>query len=188
MKIQVKNNRKITTFLILGILFLAALTGGSFYYMYHFQVGLFTPKKQSTSTEQQAPAIINYNPTTDQEKSAGNAIKDQTPPENTPTPTPPQGKVTVPLEITTASQNEAVVYVRSVIHTTTSQGSCTLTMKGPDDKVYSATATVQPLSSSSTCAGFNIQTSALSIGKWDIVINFNNNDATGTGRSSIEVK
>lgn len=188
MKIRTKKNHKKAVLLIVGILLLVAIAAGSFFYMRHFQVGLFTPKKQTTSSEQREPNMINYGPVTDQEKSAGNTIKEQTSSTPPQAPSPSQGKTTVPLEITSASQNGSVVYVRSVIHTTTSQGSCSLTMKGPNDKVYTATATVQPLSSTSTCAGFNIQTSALSLGQWNITINFDNDNTAGSGQSTVEVK
>jgi hypothetical protein len=189
MKIRTKKNNKKTTLLILGALLLVAIACSTFYYMHHFQVGLFTPKKQAISSQQKSPAIVNYGSTTDQEKSAGNAIKEQTSSSaSSSTPAPSQGKTTIPIEITTASQSGSVVYVRSVIHTTTSQGSCSLTMKGPNDKVYTATAPVQPLSSTSTCAGFNIQASSLSSGQWGITINFSNDSTTGSGQSSIEVK
>lgn len=108
--------------------------------------------------------------------------------EQPPAPTPqPSGKSKVTAAITAANQNGSTVQIRSIIYSVTSSGTCTLTLtKG--SSIVTKTAPVQAISSSSTCQGFDIPSSELSAGQWQIVLHFENDSLTGDATGSVSVE
>jgi cytoskeletal protein RodZ len=90
---------------------------------------------------------------------------------------------TLGVTITTVQPGQTV-YIRAVIDSVISPATCTLTMTGPNGKTYSATASVQPMASSSTCQGFNIPMTSLMSGSWKITIVAT--DGANTGSATTE--
>lgn len=161
-------------------------------YMYYTKSGLFATSSQ--------PTLINYGPATSEEIKAGEEIKQQTPEtagdknpgtgsDPTPTPTPGENnaKSTVSVEITAANQSGNTVYIRTLIQSLASSGSCTLNITGSAGKTYSATAKTQTGPSTSTCMGFDVPVSALSAGIWSIAINYEDSVSKGSASKEITV-
>lgn len=115
---------------------------------------------------------INTEKPTDEQIKAGNDTKTDTiennSSKNPETPTSPEKMPA--LTITAANQNGATVQVRTLIDSVINSGTCTLVMTQGQSSI-TRTANVQALSSSSTCMGFDVQTSDLpQSGEWAIVI------------------
>lgn len=163
-----------TGFTILGIVVFAGVA--VLLYAYSFKKGPFAePAPQDTTT-----GSINYNPPTSEEKAVGESIKNRA---NQAPDTPPSvtngAKTAVVMDITALSQESDVLYIRTIIRTLTSSGTCTLSMSGPGGKTYQATANVQAGPNSSTCQGFNVPVTQLSSGAWKLTITFENSSQKG---------
>ena len=92
------------------------------------------------------------------------------------------------LRITSASQNDDQVVIRILIPVLTGSGTCELTMDGPNGAIFNSSASVQALSSSSTCEGFNVPTAQLANGTWKITVELNNEKLSGSDTSEVTVK
>jgi cytoskeletal protein RodZ len=187
MKIKTKKkkslNKKIPV-IILVILLLAV--GGTLVYVYAFHGTLFG---QSKTTSPATTPETKTNSTDDQ-KSAGDSIKqtsvNSTQPTTTGTSDSTTGKTSTNVTITTAEQAGSTYQIRAQISAITNTGTCTLTLtKG--STVVTKTASVQALASTSTCEGFNIDTSELSSGNWQLLLKFENDSLTGSASQTITV-
>jgi len=137
---------------------------------------------------------INYSAPSNEEKSTGDAIKQQNASEgapsqqSTPSTSPSDSNSVVGMDITALNQSSGTLYARALIQTITSEGTCTLTASGPDGGTYTATASVQAGPSSSTCQGFDIPVSSLSPGSWSVTISFQNNALRGSSTKSVVIQ
>jgi len=160
---------------------------------YHYHVGPFSSSATSS---------VDLNPATDEQKKSGTTSKQQsiessdnkqgvTGSDQPPAPAaqPDGSKSKVETIITAANQNGATLQIRSLISTVTNDGTCTLALTNSSSQQIVKTSGVQALSTSSTCKGFDIPTSDLSIGEWQAVISYESNTLTGTTSSkSIDIK
>lgn len=154
----------------------------------------FAVKPTETSTPDDSS--VNYSEASDGQKKAGEQIKENSVnPDDASKPNtsgsdqsePPvasdNGKSTVNATMTAANQNGSLLQIRFDISAVTSAGTCTLTLKKGSSTV-TKTAGVQALAGSSTCKGFDVQTSELSSGTWQLSLHFENDnfvaDTTGT--------
>jgi hypothetical protein len=189
MKITQSNNTKrITVISIAAILILSALGTAAAYY---YKAGPFTPNVDDS---------INLDKPSEDELKSGSDAKQQTvdsdenknQPGSDPAPNPQpienSNKKSVHAEITAANQDESSLHIRTLIQTVASSGTCTLVMTGPQGKAYTAEAAVQPLPSSSTCKGFDIPLSNLSLGIWTIKVDFNNDELTASVNKEVTIK
>lgn len=135
---------------------------------------------------------INYNTPSQEETSMGNSIKDssQAAVESNQAPSPiPSGGgslLSVGMEVTAANQNGDTLYIRTLIQTVTSSGTCTLIMSGPGS--YATNSGVQALPSTSTCTGFNVPISSLSAGTWTISVSFTNGVVRASTSKEVSVQ
>lgn len=104
-----------------------------------------------------------------------------------PTPDPNGGKPVVGMEITAANQSDGTFNVRTLIQTVTSSGTCSLRMTGPNGNIYTATADVQAMPSSSTCKGFDVSTANLMAGDWTVSVAFENDELKGTASKEVTI-
>lgn len=147
----------------------------------------------SHTTPTQPTPAINYNPPTSEEKSAGDATKNSNTPSQSSTSTTPQtqptpgSKTTVPVTITATNVSSSLFQIRALIESTTSTGTCTLSMQGPNGKTYSATAGIQVGPNSATCQGFDVPTSSLSSGNWQATITFTSDTQTGSASKAVAI-
>lgn len=187
MKIK-KQKKKSNKKLLLGSLAIVLLIIGlAFWYASANKLWFFADTNKS----------INYGPATEDEKKAGEDVKNSnageqnkpTNPDQSPPTTPNNdGTNNVGVKITAANQDGMTFYVRALIQTVTSSGTCTLTMAGPSNKAYSATAAVQALPSTTTCAGFNIPVSSLAPGNWTVTVNFENSNLKGSVSQEVSIQ
>jgi len=109
----------------------------------------------------------------------------KTPENNESSTTKNEDKIAV--TITSVSNDDDVLKVRSLIEAITSSGTCTLTLTKEDSKL-TKTSGIQALPSSSTCKGFSIPTTELSRGTWSLALSVISEGKTGSTTTSFEVK
>lgn len=86
-----------------------------------------------------------------------------------------RGRVTV--SITAANINDSTLQVRGLINSVVNSGSCVLEISGgSENKEF--TANVQPGPSTSTCQGFDIDTSELGSGTRTLVLKYDSGDSS----------
>ena len=176
-------NKKLIVALIIGTLLVVSVAIAVYAYM-----------SRQTAPPSNTQSTVNYSAPSEEEVTTGEDIKKNSEtapgsdPSPEPSPTTPGGKATVPMSITATSQDVSAVHVRALIETITASGSCTLTMQGPNSKTYTATAGVQPSSSTTTCKGFDIPISSLSVGQWSVLIVFENDTLKSSAAANFEVK
>ena len=147
--------RKLILITIITIIFL----GLFFVTLEKLQVTNFINQpKTIESTDVQS--TIDNNPPTAEQKAAGELRKAET---NNPTVNSDLG-----LSITSINISDDSIQLRSVINGAISNdGSCTLELS-KDDIIVSKTSGTYALPNSSTCKGFDINKSELSVGLWHI--------------------
>lgn len=183
--VATKSNKKdIKKIVLISVAIVVLAASGVFAYRHFTQ-------KPAASTD---TGSVNYDPPTQEEKSTGDAIKeqglsgsDQAPQPTTPA-SPSDTHSTVGMDITALNQASGTLYIRTLIQAVTSSGKCYLTMKGPDGKAYSASVGVQAGPSSSTCAGFDIPVSSLDSGTWSVSITFENDTLRGAATKDVAVQ
>lgn len=186
-----KSNKKKLIIITFGLVLLAFVSG----------VGYYLWSRQEPSSES-----TNLGPATAQEKADGDAAKkktidasssesDNSSSEKTTPDTNAQGsavqpstpQAAVPIRVTAKSQNGNLYQLRTQIDGLFSTGLCTLTItKG--QQTVTKTASIQALAQTSTCQGFDIATSELSPGMWNIQLSFTSDQSRGSIVDTIEVK
>lgn len=179
MQINKNNKRKI----VLIVTLVAVCAAGIVYSAYALKIPPFAQRDNRT---------INLDKPTEEEVQAGIDIKNKSNGDNSQTgsdPALPPKEITdssnksVNVAITAANIEGSTLRIRTLIQYVTSTGNCTLTLTGPQQKIYSATANVQALPSSSTCRGFDVPLSDISSGEWKIELNFVDNNIIGSSSS-----
>lgn len=187
MKIKTKKSRKKP--IIITIATLLLLVGGATVFTYSQKLGPFEEKEYSTKSASSDEKKTGQNTKKESlEKSEAQKGSTGSDPAPAPTPSTDGGKSTVGMEITAANQNGGTFNVRTLIQMVTSTGICSLRMTGPNGNVYTATADIQALPSSSTCKGFDIPTANLSSGDWTVAVSFENEEVKGTATKEVEIK
>lgn len=142
---------------------------------------------------------INYQaPTSDQIKNGDDIKKQSLDNQNKPgasgsdqpsNPTPnDNGKSTVEVDITAANQNGSTFQIRSLISALDNGGTCTLSLTRSGYSTVTKTASVQNLSNSSTCAGFDIPVSELTSGDWNAILSYSSSTLQGSSSQTITVR
>lgn len=190
MKIKKKNGINVKrNVLVVGLILL--IVSAFLFYTYTKSVSLFGWHPFDTSKDGGA---VNYNKPTDDQKQAGDTIKEQSvgktdanTSDNPPSPEPrANDKSIVDVTITAKNKNGSLLQIRSLIGTISSSGTCTLTLtKG--SAVITKTAGIQPQASESTCRGFDVALSELSSGTWQINLQFENDSLQGGAKDSVAI-
>jgi|GEM_PF-391208 len=194
---RIKTRKTSKKLFIIGIIVgILLLLGGATAYFYKTHSNLFgwQPFPEPTTSG------INYNKPTEDQTKAGDAAKQNTATQGTfkpttgsgsdqpPTPTPqPNGKSTVNVIITAANQNGSLLQIRSLISTVTNSGTCTLTLTRQGGTV-TKTAAIQAQSTTSTCQGFDISTSEVTSGVWQLSLHFENSTLVGGASQTVTVQ
>ena len=91
--------------------------------------------------------------------------------------------------ITSTSQTEDTVRIRTLIDTVTSTGECTLeaTNNQTSAKIIKNTD-IQALPNGSTCRGFDVTKSEMTTGSWTVVVTSSIDDKSGLDKTKVEVK
>lgn len=112
---------------------------------------------------------INYDQPTSEQVDAGNTVKKSTI-DTDKAQTPAGSSAPVPITTTATAISPEKVSLRFMIDGL-HKGSCSITLTGPNGATVSALADTQLLANTSTCQGFDIDTSRLSTGKWAYTMN-----------------
>lgn len=183
---KVKNNKnKKTTLVVVSLILLVIISG----VVYATSQGFFNQKSNSKAT-------INLGPATDEEKKEGNNTKSSTVnPEdassgstkNTDPHSQPPTPSTVSVQTSVSSQNGTTYQLRYLIESVLNGATCTLTLKN-GSIVVTKTSKTQALPQSSTCQGFDIPTSELNPGTWEMTLVVAGENVTGSTSSTIKVQ
>lgn len=184
MKIKTRQNqnKKVTWAIIIGLILLSVATGALYYTgTWPFRNADKELLEQQKRTGEQIKSDV-----IDQDNSG----KETTGSDATPSPTPSTtgGKASVASYNSSLSQDTNGVYIRSVIQTVTSSGTCTLKMTGPNGTTYTDTSEVQAMPSFTSCKGFDVPRSKLAAGAWTITVSFENDELVSSYTTSVEVK
>lgn len=165
---NMKHRSKKTTLVLLlstAILLLAVAAA-----LYHYKRGPFTVKTTDN------PVGINYTAPTKDQVNSGVAAKEDfnTRPteasQNTTTPTQGDQSTTVSTVISSSNITANTLSVRTIIQVIDNAGNCTLTLSKSGEQSVSQTAATQTMGSYTTCKGFDIDTSQLARGEWQITV------------------
>lgn len=170
-------------------------------YVYAFNGSLFGWKSpQSTTSGSDA---VDYGPATSEQQKSGaqtksssvNNSSDSSKPStnnsdtpSAPTPIPDSSKKSVQVAITAANQNGAILQIRTQINAVEDTGKCTLTLTKTGQPPVTKTADVQAYASISTCMGFDVPVSELSVGTWQALISYDSTTLTGSVSKFIAIK
>ena len=91
------------------------------------------------------------------------------------------------ISITSAQELDDIVRIRTLISDITSDGTCNLLVTS-NGKTYTDAADVQALANSSTCKGFEVPTSSLPSGTWNITVDYTVNDIRSSDTWKLEVE
>lgn len=190
MKLQNKQNHKKS--IIVAVISLVLLTGSVLAYIYVFNGSLL-------GWEKPRPAKVNdvdYNKPTTEQQDAGKDIESRNSsddPNQVGSDKAPQSssngntKAETAVTVTSSGQNGNVLQVRALISALANSGTCTITLTNKTNTV-TKTAQVQSLPSSSTCKGFDIPTTELSVGNWQYSLLFENETMKGSTGGSVTIQ
>jgi len=139
-----------------------------------------TPINSSESTDNK----VNLDPPTQEQKDAAGDQKKQ----SLDKPTSQNTTSTLPVIITAANQNKdsSTLQIRTLIENVTSTGSCTLTLI-KDGQTISKSSSIQAGPNNSTCQGFDVALSELSLGTWSIRVDVASGQQSGTASSEVTI-
>lgn len=184
-----KNIKKVVILLALATL-LVTLISGIILEKLHI-INLFnSTTSQQTTPEPLNSTKIDTNPATNEQINNGNTTK-TSPKSDTPQqPTVTDGntKKAVSLTISSVNQNGSTLQIRVLVGADENTGTCTLTLSSAGRSTVTETAGTQALASTSTCKGFDVPTSELSIGTWHALISYESPDLTGTVSQDVVIK
>ena len=91
------------------------------------------------------------------------------------------------ISITGTNQSPTTFSVRTVIDKVIGSGTCTITLTHQTTKVTHM-VDIQPLATTSTCKGFDIPLSQLSVGTWETSITFSGGGFSGSTTTQVEIR
>lgn len=165
-KITEKNNKKaIFVSIIILIAIISVVSGGIFWKQSQKPDQKPKEKKDSYTVEEK----IDYKPPTEKQIEAGEDKKEAVHEEVKNSPN---------LTITAAGINQNVLQVRVVINDIISNnGTCNLTLTNSTGEIIESEVSTSALPNASTCAGFDIDATNITSGKWtvDVSVSIDNN-------------
>lgn len=180
--LEVSMKNKYIKTLFLTILLLAVVMAGYLVAAKRYDIWPFTPVVQRSPTTTNASVPTG---STVEKSDVAQAGSDPSP---VPVPSDEGGKPTVGLILSSANKNDPNLQVRVIIQAVTATGECVLALKNQSSgtvKTYSSG--VQPLSSTSTCKGFDIPLTDLSLGVWTLTLHFENESIRGDVHKDITI-
>lgn len=163
-KINHTINKKRLVILVVALLIVLSAGALSAYFI--------ATQKQPDNTKSEQPSKTNTSlesppldtPATREEVHTGNTAKDNT----INSSNAPASAMNV---VVTADNTGSMVRIMTEINKIISEGSCNITLTQGDKTIKKEQVSIQPLSSYSTCNGWDIASSELSSGKWMITVN-----------------
>ncbi len=190
MKIEKRKSKK-RTVVIIVVAIVLLVTASAFTYVYAMNGKLFGWEAQKAQNKSNNQGTVNNGPATSEQQKAGSAAKSgskETPP--APAPIPGSNQKSVQVLITSANQNQSgsPLVISSQIGAVVDSGTCTLTLTKAEETNVTKTAGVQALASTSTCQGFDIPASELSVGTWHILLEYSSSTLTGSAAKDVVIK
>lgn len=183
MKIANNHNKNKKILLIVSIVIIIATVCTGMY--------IFLTRNKKDEPIVKPVNTVNYNPPSKDEVKTGQNIKqnetEPTSPKGQDSEAPNQPATTVPVTITAANQNGAILQVRALVEKVSSQGTCTVKLVRGSTIGYTATASVQPLANSSACMGFDISLTNISKGAWTLQIDFSEDTIKGNVSQEVTI-
>lgn len=173
------NTKKRTALIIASSLLVIIVAGISFLFI--------TQAFNNDSTDETLPQSINIEKPSEEEVTAGQTEKDEAIKQNDEqsNETPDENDV----KINTSFVDNGDDYkITTIIETLTAAGTCELTMSGPNNEKIFRSADVQPVTTYTTCKGFNIKKTDLSPGLWNISVTFSNDSLNLTSSTEGRVQ
>jgi hypothetical protein len=184
LKIKMKITQKNPSYkkpLIITVMVIAIFLIGISTYVLAFKGNFFgwtLNPKDSSETNQN----FNTDPPTPEQIQDGNNIKKEAIDNSSSNTNTDSDKVS--MSVTAIQQSGTTVKITAIISKVTSSGTCALTMTREGSTVTKS-AGIQALSSYATCKGYDIPTSSLSTGIWNVVVKYS--DGTNEGSASTNV-
>lgn len=171
-----KNNRPIVlTIALVSIVLLIALA--TWWYLSQ-QTGNTAQNQETLSVKDKGINEVDYSPAKPEDSTP------QTTEQSSPSsPSSPGQTTPIPMIITAANKNGSTLQVRTLVQELLSEGSCKISLDGPS--LIEQTAEVFTASSSTTCRGFDIDTSGLAPGSYLLTITITSGQRTGSASQEI---
>lgn len=160
-----KQRNRITLAVISTVLVATVATLAYLYYQSFASEDSTTNYSEPSSEEKKGES------TTEQNEPVTPTVEENTNQEQSPEIDAPKN---VGVTITTANQNENTVQVRAIIDILTNDGTCTLTMSKQSQPDYTLNSNIKATASYSVCEGFDINSSKLSKGTWNVKVEYTN--------------
>lgn len=179
--------KKPTRALVIEAVFLTLIIC-SLTYIYIFNGPIFDWKARQDSIQENNS--IDFGPATKEQIDAGNQVKSSSSSDTPTEPTiiPGSDKKSVQVSITAANQNDSTLQIRTLIGAVENTGLCTITLTSEGKTTVIKTAIAQALARTSTCQGFDIPVSEISIGTWHVLVEYNSDTLTGSATQDIVIK
>jgi uncharacterized membrane protein len=174
------NTKKKYTLLTIGALVIIIASLLVYYFITKTNNTAYNPTTKSSTPNITAP-------TTKEQSEAGNEAKKDTINKGV-SFTTPQAASDIAISISASQQNDQMFQIRTLINKVMGSGSCTIVLAKTASTTITKTADIQTLSSSSTCKGFDIPLSELSVGNWTVEITARSNDEVAKITSIITVR
>lgn len=181
MQITQKKSRK--KIIIPIVLLLAALiVGGVFWYQSTRPIGQNSNNQSKTDSDTSTPDPSKLDNSNDEQESTDQQKQDTVKNDQQ----EPTSSNDLTVTLTASGRNGDVYQLRYLIQQTLSDGICDLTLTQGATTVRK-TASIQSLSSSSTCQGFDISTNELGSGTWQASLKVTSGSKSGTTSSEISL-
>ena len=170
------SNPRLLLIIITSVILALGLAAGV--YAYYARTQTDQPKSTETTNNDG----VNYDKPTEAQQQAGNDAKEDAIKESE-TPSTVSS-----ISITSVNQANGIIQIRTALTGLDDEGICTLTLSMSGTTDVMKTAGTQTLGSYSVCQGFDIPTSELQSGIWQIKITYTGLGQTSIATSKVEVK
>jgi len=176
-----KNNKK--TLIIIAAILVVVIAASAGAYALYKPASDEKSTSETTDTTNSSKSTIDDKEPTKEQIEAGNATKEDS--VNDTNTNDDQNSNKLNLTAIPSNSNQTI-HLEVTIKEIIASGACTVTLtNGTISKVY--TASVQALSSYSTCTGFDIPTSDLAPGTWKIEVSVVSGSSSGKVNSEVDV-
>lgn len=161
---------------------LVAAGGTTYYFM------VVRPNTEQTSVEEKPNNTVDYDSATDEQKRSGEQAKSdflERQEEKEVVEQTPSG--TSSISISNVTVNGALLQVRTTI-TNATGGQCKLTLEKQGEPSITREANTQNLGSYDTCMGFDVDTSGLKKGAWNLSLYYTGDPAGTQATKTVEIQ
>lgn len=172
---RTKTKTPLFTKIIILIISLAVVAAAAYFsYVYIKQLN-------KEPVQEQGVNVVNYNPPTEEEKNAPTSNKKE---ENVTEAAKPTKDI--PLTITASQISDGSYTIRAITNSIITTGNCTLTIKDTNGKtITTKESELYQLPSTTTCKGFSIPVSSLSLQKFVATITMVSGNKQGSASKEV---